>query len=181
MKYPSIIIFTSLLLLGCNKKEKAFDSLEYSYADTFSELFSLRFTDSDTVYVYQEWIGRNIDDSTSVIKEKTQYYGILNPHEKSDLFNYIEKINLFKYKSEYHESYLDGDAYAIAIKQDKNSKMIVVHSYNVPKEIDSISRWIYKIKKQLILKEINKQVNYKTSDSIFPPPPPPPPIENTNN
>ncbi|HEX8013878.1 MAG TPA: hypothetical protein VF465_01475, partial [Flavobacterium sp.] len=79
MKYPSIIIFTSLLLLGCNKKEKAFDSLEYSYAGTFSELFSLRFTDSDTVYVYQEWIGRNIDDSTSVIKEKTQYYGILNP------------------------------------------------------------------------------------------------------
>jgi len=173
MKDITIFIFISLLFLGCSKKEKEFDSLEYSYGGTFSELYSLKFTESDTVYVYQEWIGRHINNSISLLKEKTQYYGIINPEEKLKLYNYIEKINLFKYKSEYYEHYLDGSCYAIAIKKDNKSKTIFAHSHETPKEIDSIAGWINKIKKNLILKETKKHLNYKTSESVFPPPPPP--------
>lgn len=173
MKDITIIIFISLFLLSCSKKEKEFDSLEYSYGDTFSELYSIKFTESDTVYVYQEWIGRNIDDSISFPKEKTQYYGIINPEEKLKLYNYIEKINLFKYKPEYYEHYLDGSCYAISIKKENQSKTIFAHSHKTPKEIDSIAGWINKIKKNLILEETKKHLSYKTSESVFPPPPPP--------
>lgn len=177
----SIIIFTSLLLFSCSKKEKTFDSLEYSYGGTFSELYSLKFTDNDTVYIYQEWIAKDFDDSISEPKRKTQYYGIINPEEKLKLYNYIDKVNLFKYKSEYYENYLDGSCYAIAIKKDNKSKTIFAHSHETPKEIDSIAGWINKIKKNLILKETKKHLIYKTSESVFPPPPPPPPIQKNNN
>lgn len=180
MKKYFVIIIISFLLLSCSKKQDVFDSLEYSYGGTFSELYSLKFTNNDTVYVYQEWTGRNFDDSISEPKEKTQYYGIINSEEKLKLYNYIEKVNLFKYKSEYYEHYLDGSCYAIAIKKDNKSKTIFAHSHETPKEIDSISRWIKKIKKNLILKEIKKHLIYKTSDSVFPPPPPPPPIQKSN-
>ncbi|WP_068844737.1 hypothetical protein [Flavobacterium chilense] len=180
MKKTTIPILLSLLLLNCTKNEKTFDSLEYSYGGTFSELYSLKFTDNDTVYIYQEWIVKDFGDSISDPKSKTQYYGIINPEEKLKLYNYIEKVNLFKYKSEYYENYLDGSCYAIAIKKDTKSKTIFAHSHETPKEIDSIARWINKIKKNLILKETKKHLIYKTSESVFPPPPPPL-IQKNNN
>ncbi|WP_281230958.1 hypothetical protein [Flavobacterium gelatinilyticum] len=177
----SIIIFISLLLFSCSQKEKAFDSFEYSFGGTFSELYSLKFTENDTVYVYQEWIRRNFDDSISQPKSKTQYYGIINLKEKSKLYDYIGRVNLFKYKSEYYEDYLDGSLYALEIKKNNKTKTILVHSHEVPKELDSISDWIGNIKKQLVLKETEKHINYVTSNLVFPPPPPSPPIKNSNN
>ncbi|KRD11025.1 hypothetical protein ASE21_04700 [Flavobacterium sp. Root901] len=180
MKKSFTIIISSLFLLSCDKKEKTFDSLEYSFGGTFSEVYSLKFTDNDTVYVYQEWIAKDFDDSISDPKSKTQYYGIMNSEEKLKLYNYIEKVNLFKYKSEYYKNYTDGSCYAISVKKDNKSKTIFAHSHETPKEIDSIAGWINKVKKNLHLKKTKKHLIYKTSDSVFPPPPPPP-IKNINN
>jgi hypothetical protein len=180
MKNLFIIIILNLLFLSCTKKEKVFDSFDYSFAGTFSEVYSIKFTQSDTVYVRYHWIGRNFDDTTSVPKENTTYYGILNSEEKSNLFDYIQQVNLFKYKSEYFENYSDGSSYGINIKKDSKSKTVFVHSHKTPKEIDSISHWIGRIKTNLKLKEIQKNVNFESSKGLLPPPPPPP-IKNINN
>lgn len=174
MKYPSIIIFTSLLLLGCAQRQKGFDSLDFTIGGAFSEIYSLRLSQSDTIYVHQRWVGRNVNDSISIPKEKTNYYGILDSNERLALYNYIEKVNLFKYKSEYYEDYVDGSAYAISINKGPKNKIIFVHSHKTPKEIDSIAMWINNIKHKLKLSETKKQIEYAASGLVFPPPPPPP-------
>jgi hypothetical protein len=181
MKSPLIISFICLLLLSCNKKENTFDSLDFTIGGAFSEVYSLRLTQSDTIYIHQRWVGRRLNDSISVPKEKTDYYGILNQHEKVKLFNYIEKVNLFKYKSEYYEDYLDGGCYVIALNKGSKNKIIFVHSHNTPKEIDSIAMWINNIKQELKLKETKKKIEFTASGLVFPPVPPPPPIKNNTN
>jgi hypothetical protein len=174
MKDSLIIIFTSLLLLSCVEKQKGFDSLEYSFGGTFSEVYSLKFTQSDTVYLYLHWSAKSIYDSISVPKEKTTYYAILNSEERIKLFDYIEKVNLFKYKSEYFENYSDGSSYEINIKKGSKSKTVSVHSHKAPNEIDSISNWIGSIKQKFKLKEIKKNINFESAKGVLPPPPPPP-------
>jgi hypothetical protein len=181
MKCTSIIIFISLFFLSCTEKKKVFDSFDYSFGGTFSEVYSIKFTQSDTVYLRYHWIGRNIDDTTFVIKEDTNYYGILNSEERLKLFDYIEKVNLFKYKSEYFENYSDGSCYGISIQKDPKRKTLLVHSHKAPKEIDSISHWIGSIKAKLKLNEINKNINFESSKGVLPPPPPPPLIKTLNN
>ncbi|MGE8340032.1 MAG: hypothetical protein ACN6OI_03280 [Flavobacterium sp.] len=153
-----------------------FDSFDYSYGGTFSEVYSMKFTQTDTVYLRYHWIGKNIDDTISVVKENTNYYGILNSEERSKLFDYIEKVNLFKYKSEYYEHYLDGSYYGINIQKDNNNKTIFVHTHKAPKEIDSISHWISRIKQKLKLQESKKNITFESKNGVLPPPPPPPPV-----
>ncbi|MEO7978074.1 hypothetical protein [Flavobacterium sp.] len=174
MKCCSTIVFLSVLLLSCTKKEKAFDSFDYSYSDTFSESYSIKFNHSDTAYIHYHWIGRNIDDTISVPKEKITYYAILNSEERLKLFDYVEKVNLFKYKSEYFENYLDGSSYGISIQKNSKSKTILVHSHQEPKELDSLSNWINNLKQKLKLKEIQKNINFESRKGVLPPPPPPP-------
>ncbi|PWB24925.1 hypothetical protein [Flavobacterium sp. HTF] len=178
MKNSLIIIFLSLLLLSCTEKRKVFDSFDYSYESTFSEVYSIKFTQSDTVYLRYHWIGRNIDDTTSTTKENTNYYGILNSEERLRLFDYIEKVNLFKYKSEYFQNYSDGSSYGINIQKNSKNKTVFVHSHKAPKEIDSISNWIGSIKHKLKLKEIKKNIIFESTKGVLPPPPPPPVIKN---
>jgi hypothetical protein len=174
MKNTLILIFISLLTLGCNEEKKVFDSFDYTFGGTFSEVCSLKFTQSDTVYVYLHWSAKSIYDSVSVPKQKTTYYGILNSKERVELFDYIEKVNLFKYKSEYFENYSDGSCYGINIKKASKSKTIFVHSHKAPKELDSISNWIGSIKEKLKLGEIKKNINFESAKDVLPPPPPPP-------
>lgn len=177
MKKSFIIIIISLVLLSCTQKERPFDTLDFTIGGTFSEIYSLRLTQNDTVFVHQRWIGRRFNDSVSKLKEKTDYYGILDNQEKLKLITYIEKINLFKYKSEYIEDYLDGGEYVIAINKGSENKIILVHSHKAPKEIDSIAMWLNNIKHKLKLVETKKQIEFTASGLVFPPPPPPPPIK----
>lgn len=176
MKNLVIIFFFSLFFLSCTEKKKVFDSFDYSYGGTFSEVYSMKFTQSDTVYLRYHWIGRNIDDTISQPKENVNYYGILNSEERIELYDYIEKINLFKYKSEYFENYSDGSSYGMNIKKNSKSKTIFVHSHQAPKEIDSISHWIGSMKRNLKLKEIQKNINFESTKGLLTPPPPPLPI-----
>jgi hypothetical protein len=176
MKKTLITIFISLLLLNCTKKENTFDSFDYSFDGTFSEVYSIKFTQSDTVYLRYHWIGRNIDDTISPAIENVNYYGILNSEERIKLYDYIEKVNLFKYKSEYFENYADGSSYGINIQKDSKNKTVFVHSHKAPKEIDSISHWISRIKLKLKLKKSKKSVTFESKNGVLPPPPPPPPV-----
>ncbi|MDW8850158.1 hypothetical protein SD960_08660 [Flavobacterium sp. MMLR14_040] len=177
MKTLPIAIFLSLSLLSCNEKNKAFDSFDYSFSGTFSELYSIKFTESDTVFVRQYWIRRRFNDSISKPQNNTNYYALINQKEKLKLFDYIAKINLFKYKSEYYKDYCDGSEYAINIEKDFKSKIIFVHSYEAPKKLDSLSLWINNIKQSLLLKETKKELFFGSAEVTMPPiPPPPPPL-----
>lgn len=180
MKRLIFIILILILLISCSKEEKDFDSFEYSYGGTFSTLFSIKFTENDTVFIREHW---NVSEryGKKFPKAKTNYFAILTKEQRNQLSELLKKIDFKKIKSEYYEDYLDGSAYQIIIKKDTLNKTVFVHSHKVPKELDSLSNWIYIIKENLKLTKTNKKFDFKSIDAIFPPPPPPPPIRNNLN
>jgi hypothetical protein len=76
MKRQLFIMFILTLLISCAKKEKDFDSFEYSFGGTFSTLFSIKFTENDTIYLREHW---NVSEryGKKFPKAKTNYYAIL--------------------------------------------------------------------------------------------------------
>lgn len=180
MKHLSIAILTSFFLMSCTQKENTFDIIDFTFEGTFTEIYSIRLTQSDTVYIHQRWIGSHYNNSLFTPKEKTNYYGVLNKQERLKLFGYIDKVNLFNYQPEYIEDYLDGSSYVISITKDSKNKIIFVHSHEAPKEIDSIATLINNVKHNLKLYETKKQIEFSASGLVSPIPPPPPPIKNIN-
>lgn len=180
MKRQLFIIFILTLLISCTKKEKDFDSLEYTYSGTFSTLFLIKFTENDTIFLREHW---NVSEryGKKFPKAKTNYYAILTKEQRNQLSDLIKKIDFKKIKSEYYEDYFDGRAYHVIIKKDDLKKAVFVHSYKEPKELDSLSKWIYATKEHLKLIETKKEFDYKNIDRVFPQPPPPPPIKKTLN
>lgn len=174
MKKQIFIIAVLTLLISCSKNEKDFDSFEYSYAGTFSTVFSIKFTQNDTIYLREHWNAKERSDGKKFPKEKTNYFAILTKEQRSQLSELLKKIDFKKIKSGYYEDYVDGDAYQLIIKKDTLKKTVFVHSYNVPKELDSLSNWIYKTKENLKLIETNKEFDFKSIKKLLPPTPPPP-------
>lgn len=176
MKRQIFIISILTLLISCSKKEKDFDSLEYTFRGTFSTVFLIKFTESDTVFLREHW---NVSEKygKKFPKAKTNYFAILTKVQRNQLRELVKKIDFKKIKSEYYEDYNDGSAYQIIIKKDNFKKTIFVHSHKVPKELDSLSQWIYITKENLKLIESDKAFDFKNIDRVFPPPPPPPPIK----
>lgn len=84
----------------------------------------------------------------------------------------IKKVNFSKINAEYFENYSDGSAFNIIIKQGDFEKKILVHSYKIPKELDSLSNWIYFTKSKLKLTKITKKLNFESVKVLLPPPPP---------
>lgn len=176
MKRQLFIIAVLTLLISCSKNEKDFDSLEYTFSGTFSTLFLIKFTENDTVFLREHW---NVSEryGKKFPKAKTNYFAILTKEQRNQLSELIKKIDFKKIKSEYYENYCDGSAYQIIIKKDSFKKTVFVHSHKVPKELDSLSHWIYVTKENLKLIETNKEIDFKNIYKIFPTPPPPPPIK----
>ncbi|WP_262151908.1 hypothetical protein [Chryseobacterium foetidum] len=86
----------------------------------------------------------------------------------------LRKTDFKKIKSKYSEDYVDGSMFQIIIKKDDLKKKVFVHSYHIPKELDSLSAWIYNTKMKLKLTETNKKLEFESAKELFPPPPPPP-------
>ena len=82
MRNVTIIAFISLFLFSCTKKENTIDLLDYSFSGTFSQVYSLKINQTDTVYIHQEWMGYRLKNGISDPKDKTNYYAILNKKEK---------------------------------------------------------------------------------------------------
>jgi ribosomal protein S15P/S13E len=170
----SIALF--LFLLSCSRNEKDFDSFEYSFGGFRSTKFSIKFTESDTLFLREHW---NVVERHGITypKDKTNYIAILSQEQRNQLSELLKKINFKNLKSEYYEAYNDGSAYQIIFKKDNLSKTVFVHSHNTPKELDSLSNWIWKTKMNLKLIKTNREFVFKSIDAIFPTPPPPPPLK----
>jgi hypothetical protein len=172
MKKLTLTLFL-MVLISCSKKEKDFDSFEYSFAGTFTTVFSLKFTDSDTIFLREEWnIGRNED--CKLPKPKTNYFAILTEQQKREFISLLKNVDFTKINSEYFQDYLDGSAYNIIIRKDGFEKKVFVHSYKIPKELDTLSSWINITKQNLKLTKTNKQLKFESAFGMLPPPPPPP-------
>jgi hypothetical protein len=172
MKRKLFFILLLTLLISCSKNEKDFDSFEYSYGGTFSTLFSIKFTENDTIFLREHWNAKERSDGKKFPKEKTNYFAILTKEQRNQLSELLKKIDFKKLKSEYHQDYVDGTAYQIIIKKDNFKKAVFVHSNKVPKELDSLSHWIYITKENLKLIETSKNFDFESVNGILPPPPP---------
>ncbi|MEO8254834.1 MAG: hypothetical protein ABI554_10665 [Flavobacterium sp.] len=91
------------------------------------------------------------------------------------MINLISKTQVRKYNTEYEENYSDGEYYIFYIDKDSIKKSIEIHSYkdDVPKDLDSLAKWIYKWKKKVKLIETDKKLTFFSSKYILPPTPPP--------
>ena len=172
MKSSLFIIF-SLLVVSCSEKKKDFDSFEYSYGGTFSTVFSIRFTNNDTLYLREHWNAGERSDGKKFPKEQTNYFALLTIKQQNELSELLNKIDFKTLKPEYYEDYNDGRSYQIIIEKDSLEKMILVHSYSVPKELDTLSKWIYNTKENLQLIETSKKLDFKGFRGFLTPPPPP--------
>jgi hypothetical protein len=176
MKLKLIIIVVFITIISCKRKEEVFDVLEYSYAGTFSTVFSLKFTESDTIYLREHW-NKEWEENIKYPKAKTNYFAIITEQQKNELRNLVEKIDFKKIETEYYENYSDGSSFEIIIKKGKFEKKVNVHSYKIPSELDTLANWINETKDNLKLTKTNKKLIFKSANGVLPPPPPP----NTNN
>lgn len=177
MKKEIFIISILVLLISCSRKEKDFDSFEYSYSGTFSTLFSIKFTENDTIFLREHWNASERSDNKKFPKAQTNYFAILTKKQKNQLSELLKKIDFKNINPEYSEDYSDGSSYQLIIEKGSSKKTVFVHSHKVPKELDSLSNWIYITKENLKLTETKKELTFKSINRILPPIPPPPPIK----
>lgn len=177
MNQIKLLLLISLSIFSfCSKKEEKpnYKYFEFSFSNTFKTSFSLKITHGDSIYIREHWNGKDIFDSTSSPRGKTNYIAVISKKQRKVLNNLISKIQLQKCDSMYYENYVDGRTYSIYIDKDSIKKLITVHSYkNVPKELDSLGAWIYQFKTKAKLIKTNKKLNFISSKYVLPPPPPP--------
>lgn len=177
MKKIALLITITTILIGCKKEEALakFKYFDFSFNNTFETCFSVKFTPNDSVYIREHWNGNNAYDSANIPRIKTNYIALINKEDKKTLIELISKTQLKKYKSEYYEDYSDGKFYIFYIDKDSIKKSIAIHTHknDVPKDLDSLAKWIYQWKKKVKLIETKKKLDFYSSKYILPPPPPP--------
>lgn len=177
----TLISFVLFLFLGCKKEEAdmKFKYFDFSFNNTFETCFSIKFTPNDSVYIREHWNAHDVWDSTNIPKGKTNYIALISKKDKKTLIDLISKTQIKKYNSEYYENYSDGRFYTIYIDKDSIKKLIAVHSYkdDVPRDLDSLGKWICTWKKKVKLIKTDKKLTFFSSESVLPPPPPPPPLK----
>lgn len=169
MRILLYFVLILLLLISCSKKEKDFNYFEYSYGSTFSSAFSIKFTNNDTVYLREHWNSHIRNDGTKYPEAQTTYFAILTADQRRKLSDLINKIDLKEVKPQYFDDYEDGSAYQIIVEKQALRKTIFVHSLSAPKELDSLSIWINKIKENIQLTKITTELEFKSIDGILTP------------
>lgn len=173
-----LISLLCLIAFGCSKSSNSysFKTLEFSFSNTFETSFSIKLVPGDSLYIREHWSSNDIYDSIKSPRSKTNYISKLNAEQLKTLNYLVSKLKLKSYRDEYFDDYVYGSAYSFLIDKDSIKKQVNVHSYKeVPKELDSLAMWLYRLKSQLALKEIDKNLDFKTAKFVNPPPPPPPP------
>jgi hypothetical protein len=178
MRYLFILIFPNLTILSCNNqrpssREKLFTSFDFSYNDVFSTCFSIKFTQSDTVFIWQHFASAFSDTP----KSNTNYYSLLTKSERTQLDSFINHKALLHFDTSYYQSYEDGLDYQFYFDKDSTKKLIRVHSDSVPFQLETFRRWIVTTKKKLALHQIDTTIIFGSLKNFLPPTIPPPPTK----
>lgn len=113
------------------------------------------------------------DENSKFPKQRTNYFALMNSQQRKELRYLLQKINFKKMDSEYFEDYSDGSAFQLIFRKGNFEKKIFVHSHKIPKELDSLARWINHTKIKLKPTEINREFEFKSVEGLLPPPLPP--------
>ena len=170
MKLLLILILISLTVAACDniqnsEHEQSFLSFDFSYNDVFSTCFSIKFTQSDTVFIRQHFASFFSDTP----KSNTTYYALLTQHDKTKLDSFISQTNFSKFDSSYYQSYADGIDYQFYLQNNNIKKLIRVHSDSVPTQLSALKSWIIEKKKVLQLHQIDTTIDFESTKYFLPP------------
>jgi hypothetical protein len=87
------------ILSRCGKNSSTlptFHAFDFSYNDTWSTGFSIKFTQKDSVFIRQHAVYANYTGDTNV-KDRTSYFAILNHSQRLTLDSFIRNIDFAKF------------------------------------------------------------------------------------
>jgi len=177
MKNAIQIAFFCMVLIACSnsKREKLpVDSFDFALAEAF-EAYSIKFTQSDTVFIRQHGSSRDYMDANSAPQTEINYITFLEKEDRTKLYRLLSTIDFAKYNTEYYEhygDYKDGFCYAFKVKKDTLNKSFRIHSSHAPVEFDSLATLLITLKSRLHLKKYDKEISCPCQYMVMPPPPP---------
>ncbi|ANI88004.1 hypothetical protein A9P82_00915 [Arachidicoccus ginsenosidimutans] len=151
--------------MSCKKNKKPlFDMFEFSFDGYGTSAFSLKFTQSDTIFIKEYFSYYNYDTS----KNNKTYFALLSNNQRKTLDSFINKTDFQKFDSSYDEQYTDGIMYRFYFQKDSVQKIINVRSHHVPKELDTLYKWIYFTKGSLPLHQIDSTIIFHHTEGFEP-------------
>jgi hypothetical protein len=181
MRHFVLLIFLSVTAVMCDsskyaKPQQTFHSFDFSYNNVFSTCFSIKFTESDTVFIRQHFASAFSDTP----KSNTSYFAVLTSNDRTKLDSLINQTNFTGFDSLYYQSYEDGIDYQFYLEQNGFKKLIRVHSDSVPTQLAELKNWIVEKKKALLLHRIDTTIHFESTKSFLPPTVPAPPLKFKN-
>lgn len=158
-----IIAFSSCNDSGIPITEKKFRTLDFTYLNVVGgNFFSLKFTDGDTVFVSQYVLHnpRSIKSSS--------YYALLTGRARAIVDSFINTVDFATLDTVYENGDIDGDVYQIYIEKDSLSKLVYVHNFWNPKELNEFKRWIINTKNNLPLIPFDSSITYRSHKGLLP-------------
>jgi hypothetical protein len=170
MQILLLLSILSLTIFSCDNqkqsgRQKLYKSFDFSYNDVFSTCFSIKFTQSDTVFIRQHFASAFSDTP----KSNTTYYAVLKEIEKIKLDSFIKYTSFLNFDTLYYQSYEDGLDYQFYIDKDTTRKIIRIHSDSVPLQLETFRRWIVNTKRMLLLHKVDTIINFGSLKDFLPP------------
>lgn len=158
-----LLIWATLSCGGSTSSDQDIRTLDFTYNDTFSTVFSLKLYDnSDTVYVKQDFTkGPGLPTGS--------YYAIVHDDVKRLLISQAESVLLLHPDSVYNEGLQDGEDYKICIVGSKANGCVRIHALNPPQNAELLSRHLRDLKDRLTYHKLEREINF-SSDDILPKP-----------
>ena len=171
MKYIIYVIAISLTLLSCDNsrvgKLRVFNQFDFSYNNTFTTCFSIKFTQGDTVFIKEHFA--SMADS---LEDDNNYFAILSGKERQKLDSFLNKMKFETYDTSYFQSYEDGAYCQFYFANDTLQKVVFIHSDNVPAELKEFSNWIVATKKNLKNHLADRAIEFGSLEYFYPEGPP---------
>lgn len=165
MKKTVLLITIGCLFFGCKKEETTefpFDSLVLS-SSNLAEINSIKFTRSDTVYFQ-----RTYPDPPQ------NFYAIISNDKKIELNQYLQNLNLNKYKPLYYDENLDdGQGYLIQVRTKDTNRSVFIYGQDAPKELYNYIDSLIALREDLNFITTKQIIDFGDLSSILPIPPPP--------
>lgn len=179
LKKNFIWIFFSFLVLSCSKKDESVFlsseennvAYELSFDNVFLSNFSVKFTDSDTVYMKYNSVDDKLKDS---IQPNQLYYALVSKSERKPLMEFIETTDFEKSDSSFAVSEIPrGIEYRLYLKKNKEEYFFTLHELDkAPKNMDIlVHKTLRIIPKTKDLKKSSEKINFKSRITTPPPPP----------